>query len=120
MFCLAAVLRSDRKEVYHSRIRSLTQQPAAGNALAFAVQEVGTARARSGWTMFLGTPWTNWTYASSDQLMGEMGERWGRPGSRGSPVDAEIGQGSQNELTGGGLFPCVEGWLNVCFGDALD
>jgi hypothetical protein len=38
MFCLAAVLRSDRKEVCHFQIRSLTPQQAAGNALAFAVQ----------------------------------------------------------------------------------
>jgi hypothetical protein len=39
MFCLAAVLRSDRKEVCHFQIRSLTPQQAAGNALAFAVQD---------------------------------------------------------------------------------
>ena len=47
MFCLTAVLRSDRKEVCHAQIRSLNPQPAkhcrqaepAGNALAFAVQE---------------------------------------------------------------------------------
>jgi len=34
MFCLTAVLRSDRKEVCHFQIRSLTPQQAAGNALA--------------------------------------------------------------------------------------
>jgi len=32
---------SDRKEVYHFQIRSLTPQQAAGNALAFSVQPVG-------------------------------------------------------------------------------
>jgi len=30
MFCLAAVLRSDRKELYHFLIRSLTPPQAAG------------------------------------------------------------------------------------------
>ena len=30
----------DRKEVYHSQIRSLTPQQAAGNALAIAVQDI--------------------------------------------------------------------------------
>jgi hypothetical protein len=37
MFCLAAVLRSDRKEVCHFKIRSLTPQSrhsGTGNALA--------------------------------------------------------------------------------------
>jgi hypothetical protein len=38
MFCLAAVLRSDRKEGCHFMIRSLTPQQATGNALAIAVQ----------------------------------------------------------------------------------
>jgi hypothetical protein len=38
MFCLAAVLRSDCKELYNFWIRSLTPQQAAGNALAAAVQ----------------------------------------------------------------------------------
>jgi hypothetical protein len=46
MFCLAAVLRSDRKEFYNFLIGSLTPQPAkhcrqaepTGNALANAVQ----------------------------------------------------------------------------------
>ena len=33
-FCLPAVLRSDRKEICHFQIRSLTPQQAAGNALA--------------------------------------------------------------------------------------
>ena len=48
MFCLMAVLRSDRKEVHHAQIPSLTPQQdfgelsrvAAGNALAIAVQAV--------------------------------------------------------------------------------
>jgi len=31
----------DRKEICHFQIRSLTPQPAAGNALAFAVQGSG-------------------------------------------------------------------------------
>jgi hypothetical protein len=38
MFCLAAVLRSDRKEGCHFMIRSLTPQQATGNALAISVQ----------------------------------------------------------------------------------
>ena len=40
MFCLAAVLRSDRKEVNHFLIRSHSPQQATGNALAGAVQTV--------------------------------------------------------------------------------
>jgi hypothetical protein len=40
MFCLTAELRNDRKDfLSHFNIRSLTPQQAAGNALAFAVQE---------------------------------------------------------------------------------
>ncbi len=39
MFCLTAVLRSDRKERCHFVIRSLTPPQAAGNALAYAVQQ---------------------------------------------------------------------------------
>jgi hypothetical protein len=38
MFCLTAVLRSDRKERCDFMIRSLTPQQATGNALAIAVQ----------------------------------------------------------------------------------
>jgi hypothetical protein len=38
MFCLTAVLRTDRKEVYRFLIRSVTPQLATGNALANAVQ----------------------------------------------------------------------------------
>jgi hypothetical protein len=34
----------DRKEVYHFRIRSLTPQQAAGNALAFAVQGLSSIK----------------------------------------------------------------------------
>jgi len=39
MFCLTAVLRSDRKESYHFRIRSLAPQQAAANALALRFTE---------------------------------------------------------------------------------
>jgi len=39
MFCLMAVLRSDRKERCHFLIRSLTPQQATGKALAIAVHE---------------------------------------------------------------------------------
>jgi hypothetical protein len=38
MFCLTAVLRSDREERCHFMVRSLTPQQATGNALAIAVQ----------------------------------------------------------------------------------
>jgi len=38
MFCLTAVLRSDRKEFCLILIRSLTPRQATGNALAVAVQ----------------------------------------------------------------------------------
>ena len=40
MFCLPAVLRGDRKEMYHFQTRLLAPLQAAGLASAFAVQEV--------------------------------------------------------------------------------
>jgi len=44
MFCLTAVLRSDRKDVVIFLIRSLTSQQAAANALAVAVPALPDSR----------------------------------------------------------------------------
>jgi hypothetical protein len=72
MFCLTAVLRSDRKERCHFVIRSLTPPQAAGNALAYAVQVCEEIQTAGGglqawetgmtdyfWIVFLDVPFVN-------------------------------------------------------------
>lgn len=43
MFCLMALLRGDRKESWHFRIRWPTPQQVTGNALAVEVQRLGNS-----------------------------------------------------------------------------